>query len=172
MVARTASRSSFGQTPDLMGKDAAPRTIQIFDLRTQKLTTLDGSTRPLQSPLVARRKATSPPCRSISESSGSTTSRTKQWRALASRAAADPVWSPDSRSVYADAFTERGQPVYRVSIADGHMEDLGGIANFRSTEFSDLVLCGVFQDGTVAVRGRLTTANLYALRLGTAQHKP
>lgn len=70
----------------------------------------------------------------------------------------DPVWSSDSRWVYADAFIDPGQPVYRVSVPDGRVEELGGIGNLHSTEFSDLLLCGLFQDGTVAVRVRLTTA--------------
>ncbi|SEC00040.1 winged helix-turn-helix domain-containing protein [Terriglobus roseus] len=160
-----------GQTPDLMGKDAAPRTIQIFDLRTNKLTTLDGSSglfSPRWSPDGHHIAAMSLDQRELRLYDVAT----RQWRVLATRAAADPVWSPDSRSLYADAFTEPGQPVYRVNVADGHMEDLGGIANFRSTEFSDLVLCGVFDDGTVAVRGRLTTANLYALHLGASRSKP
>ena len=158
------NRIAFGQTPDLLGKDGAPRTVQIFDLRTHQLTTVEGS-RDLFSPRW------SPDGRYIAAMSLDQRElrlydvATKQWRTLLARAAADPVWSPDSRSIYADAFTEPGQPVYRVSIADGRTEDLGGIRNFRSTAFSDLVLCGVLHDGTVAVRGRLTTANLYALQL-------
>lgn len=89
----------------------------------------------------------------------------KQWRVLSNRSAADPVWSSDSRWIYADAFMDPGQPVYRVSVADGRLEELGGIENLHSTEFSDLVLCGLFHDGTIAVRARLTTANLFSLDL-------
>lgn len=157
-----------GRTPDLMGKDSAPRTIQILDVRSRKLTTLDGSTglfSPRWSPdgkLIAALSLDQRQLRLYDLTD-------KKWRVLANRPIADPVWSPDSRTLYADAFTEPGQPVYRVSVADGRIEELGGIANFRSTEFSDMVLCGVFRDGTVAVRGRLTTANLYAMRFGQAQ---
>lgn len=162
------NRIALGQTPDLLGKDGAPRTIQIYDLRTHQLSTVDGS-RDLFSPRW------SPDGRYIAALSLDQRElrlldlETKQWRTLITRSAADPVWSPDSRAVYADAFTEPGQPVYRVNLADGHATDLGGIANFRSKAFSDLVLCGVFQDGTVAVRGRLTTANLYSLHLRAAK---
>jgi DNA-binding winged helix-turn-helix (wHTH) protein/Tol biopolymer transport system component len=156
---------ALGQTPDLLGKDSAPRTIQILDLRTHKLTTLEGSKdlfSPRWSPDGRYIVAMSLDQRELRLYDVST----KKWRVLSNRAAADPVWSPDSKTVYADAFTEPGQPVYRVSVSDGHIEELGGIGNFRSKAFSDLVLCGVFQDGTVALRGRLTTANLYGMQLG------
>jgi Tol biopolymer transport system component/DNA-binding winged helix-turn-helix (wHTH) protein len=157
-----------GQAPDLMGKDSAPRTIQILDLQSHQLTTLPGS-RDLFSPRW------SPDGKFIVAMSldqkelklYDVTSR--QWRVLSSRAAADPIWSPDSRWVYADAFMDPGQPVYRVSLADGRIEELGGIDNLHATEFSDLVLCGLFLDGTVAVRARLTTANLFSLDLGRNQ---
>ena len=156
---------ALGQTPDLLGKDSAPRTIQILDLRDHKLTTLEGSKdlfSPRWSPDGRYIVAMSLDQRELRLYEVST----KQWRVLSKRAAADPVWSPDSKTVYADAFAEPGQPVYRVSVSDGRIEELGGIGNFRSKAFSDLVLCGVFQDGTVALRGRLTTANLYGLQLG------
>jgi Tol biopolymer transport system component/DNA-binding winged helix-turn-helix (wHTH) protein len=154
-----------GQAPDLMGKDAAPRTIQILDLKSHNLTTLPDS-KDLFSPRW------SPDGRFIAALSLDQRQlrlydvATKQWHDLVRRSAADPVWSSDSRSVYADAFMEPGQPVYRVSVADGKIEELGGIGNLHSTEFSDMVLCGVFHDGTVAVRARLTTANLFSLDLG------
>jgi hypothetical protein len=49
------------------------------------------------------------------------------------------------------------------------MEEMGGISNMRSTDFSDLVFCGLLHDGTVVVRGRLNTANLYSLHLGSSK---
>lgn len=153
-----------GQAPDLMGKDAAPRTIQMLDLKSHRLTTLPGS-RGLFSPRI------SPDGRYIVAMSLDQSQlklydvATKQWRVLSTRSAADPVWSDDSRAIYADAFMENGQPVYRVFVADGRTEALGGIENLHSTEFSDLVLCGVLHDGTVAVRARLTTADLFSLDL-------
>jgi Tol biopolymer transport system component len=153
-----------GEAPDLMGKDAAPRTIRILDVKSHQLTTLSGS-RDLFSPRW------SPDGRYIAAMSLDQKQlrlydvASKQWRVLSNRSTADPVWSPDSRWIYADAFMDEGQPVYRVSVADGHVEKLAGIDNLHSTEFSDLVLCGLFEDGTVAVRARLTTANLFSLDL-------
>ena len=154
----------FGQVPDLMGKDAAPRTIQILDVKSHQTTTLPGS-RDLFSPRW------SPDGRYIAAMSLDQKQlrlydvASKQWRVLSNRSVADPVWSRDSRWIYADAFMDPGQPVYRVSVVDGRVEELGGIENLHSTEFSDLVLCGLFRDGTIAVRARLTTANLFSLDL-------
>jgi DNA-binding winged helix-turn-helix (wHTH) protein/Tol biopolymer transport system component len=156
---------AIGQTPDLLGKDSAPRTIKILDPKTHKVTLLAGSNdmfSPRWSPDGLYIAAMSLDQRELRLYDVAT----KQWRVLSKRSAADPVWSPDSKTIYVDAFTEPGQPVYRVNVGDGHTEELGNISNFRSKAFSDLVLCGVFHDGTVAVRGRLTTANLYSLHLG------
>ena len=102
-----------GQTPDLMGKDAAPRIIQILDLKTRQLTTLPGSRdlfSPRWSPDGQFIVALSLDQRQIKLYDLAT----KQWRYLAGRSAADPVWAFDSHSIYTDAFMESGQPVYRV----------------------------------------------------------
>ncbi|MDE1175693.1 MAG: winged helix-turn-helix domain-containing protein [Edaphobacter sp.] len=153
-----------GQGPDLMGKDAAPRTIQMLDVKSHQLTTLPDS-RGLFSPrwsldglYIVALSLDQKQLRLYDVAK-------KQWRVLSNRSAADPVWSEDSKWIYTDAFMDSGQPVYRVSIADGHIEELGGMANLHSTEFSDMVLCGLLHDGTIAVRARLTTANLFSLDL-------
>lgn len=160
---------ALGQVPDLMGKDAAPRTIQILDLKSRKIATLPDSHdlfSPRWSPDGRFIAALSLDQRKIKLYDVAT----KQWRDLANRSAADPVWASDSRSVYADAFMEPGQPVYRVSVTDGRIDELGGMSNLHSTEFSDMVLCGVLHDGTVAVRARLTTASLFSLDPGRHDH--
>jgi len=153
-----------GLAPDLLGKDAAPRTIQMLDLRTHQLITLPGSDN-LFSPRWSPdgRYIVALPLNQQQMKLYDTT--TKQWRTLSSRSAADPVWSADSHYLYADAFMDPGQPVYRVSVADGNVEELGGMSKLRSSDFSDMVLAGVLRDGTAIIRARLTTANLYALSL-------
>lgn len=156
---------AFGLTPDLLGKDAAPRTIQILDLDSHKLTVIpqsDGLFSPRWSPdghYIAALSLDQKQLRLYDM-------QHKQWSTLASRSVADPVWSDDSQFIYADAFIEPGQPVYRVHVQDGKVEEMGGIANMRSTDFSDLVFCGLLHDGTVVIRGRLNTANLYSLHIG------
>jgi Tol biopolymer transport system component/DNA-binding winged helix-turn-helix (wHTH) protein len=157
---------AFGQTPDLLGKDAAPRTIQTLDLKTHKLTVIpqsDGLFSPRWSPdgrYIAALSLDQKQLRLYD-------TQAKQWSTLTTRSVADPVWSDDSQFIYADAFVEPGQPVYRVRVQNSQMEEMGGIGNMRSTDFSDLVFCGLLHDGTVVVRGRLNTANLYSLHLGS-----
>lgn len=156
---------AFGLTPDLLGKDAAPRNIQILDLRSHKLTVLpqsDGLFSPRWSPdgrFIAALSLDQKQLRLYNTQS-------KQWSTLVTRSVADPVWSDDSQFIYADAFIEPGQPVYRVRIQNGQVEEIGGIGKMQSTDFSDLVFCGLLHDGTVVVRGRLNTANLYSLYIG------
>lgn len=158
------TKIAIGQAPDLMGKDPAPRTIQILDIKSRRLTLVPGSEgffSPRWSPDGQFIAAMSLDQRELQFYNLST----EQWKVLAHRSAADPVWSPDSHYVYADAFMESGQPVYRVSVSDGHVQNLGSIDNLHSTEFSDLVLSGLLHDGTIAVRARLATANLFSLSL-------
>ncbi|HEY9139051.1 MAG TPA: CadC family transcriptional regulator, partial [Terriglobus sp.] len=159
---------AFGQTPDLLGKDSAPRTIQILDLKTHQLAVIpqsDGLFSPRWSPdgrYIAALSLDQKQLRLYD-------TQAKQWSTLTSRSVADPVWSDDSKYIYADAFVEPGQPVYRVHVQGGQMEEIGGMSNMRSTDFSDLVFCGLLHDGTVVVRGRLNTANLYSLHLGSSK---
>lgn len=153
-----------GLAPDLMGKDAAPRTVQFLDVKTRKLTTVPGS-QDLFSPRWSPdgRYVVALPLDQRQLRLYDMT--TKQWRVLVARSAADPIWSADGKYVYADAFMEPGQPVYRVEVSSGKVTELGSMSNLRSSEFSDMVLAGVLADGTAVVRARLTTANLYELNL-------
>jgi Tol biopolymer transport system component/DNA-binding winged helix-turn-helix (wHTH) protein len=154
----------FGRAPDLMGKDSAPRVIQTLNLRTHEVQTLPNS-QDLFSPRW------SPDGRYIS----ALTLDQKQirifdvaartWRILLNRSVADPVWSADSSSIYADAFMDAGQPIYRVSIANGHIEELASVTSFRSDDVIDFVFAGLLSNDVVAVRARKSSANLYSIDL-------
>jgi len=133
-----------GQAPDLMGKDAAPRTIQIVDVKSHRLRILLGS-HDLFSPRWSPDRKYIPAMLLDQKQLRLYEVVSKEWRVLLNRATADPVWSPDSRWIYADAFMDPGQPVYRFSVADGRVEDLGGMG--ICTQRSSAILCCVVCSG-------------------------
>ncbi len=154
----------FGRVPDLMGKESGPRAIQVLDLRTHAITTLPGS-EGLFSPRW------SPDGRYIAAISFDQRKlmlfdvATRTWRLLAETSVADPVWSDDSTAIYIHAFMAPTQPIYRVDIPSGHLEQIADLASFRSGEAADYFFCGITPDNVPLVRARSSTGNLYSLDL-------
>lgn len=154
----------FGRVPDLMGKESGPRAIQILDLRTHAVTTLPGS-EGLFSPRW------SPDGRYIAAISFDQRKlmlfnvATKTWRQLADTSVADPVWSSDSSAIYIHAFMAPSQPIYRVDVASGHLEEIADLASFRSGDAADYFFSGITPDNVPLVRARYSTGNLYSLDL-------
>jgi Tol biopolymer transport system component len=154
----------FGRVPDLMGKESGPRAIQILDLRTHAVTMLPGS-EGLFSPRW------SPDGRYIAAISFDQRKlmlfdvATKTWRQLADTSVADPVWSSDSSAIYIHAFMAPSQPIYRVDVASGHLEEIADLASFRSGDAADYFFSGITPDNVPLVRARYSTGNLYSLDL-------
>jgi Tol biopolymer transport system component/DNA-binding winged helix-turn-helix (wHTH) protein len=155
----------FGRVPDLMGKESNPRNIQILHLNTHKINVLPGSDG-LFSPRW------SPDGRYIAALSldqrclllYDTTNQT--WKTLADTSVADPVWSSDSKAIYLHAFMADTQPIYRVSVPDGHLEEAASLSGFRAEDTADYFFVGITPDNVPLVRARTSTGNLYSLDLG------
>ncbi|MHB1698866.1 MAG: winged helix-turn-helix domain-containing protein [Acidobacteriaceae bacterium] len=154
----------FGQAPDLMGKLNGTHTIEAIDLGTRHTTILPGS-QALFSPRW------SPDGQWIAALSSDQTKlmlysvATKTWKELADTSAADPVWSSDSKAVYAHAFMLDSQPIERVGVPGGEVTQVTTLASFRSGETADYFFVGLTPANAPLVRARLTTANLYSIDL-------
>jgi len=154
----------FGRVPDLMGKESGSRAIQILDLRTHAITPVPGS-EGLFSPRW------SPDGRYIAAISldqrrlmlFDVASRT--WRLLAETSVADPVWSSDSKAIYIHAFMSPTQPIYRVDVPTGQLQQVTDLASFRSGQTADYFFCGITPDNVPLVRARSFTGNLYSIDL-------
>ena len=154
----------FGRVSDVMGKEEGPRQLEILDLRTQKVEVVPGS-EGLFSPRW------SPDGRYIVTLSldqrrlllFDVVSRT--WRTLAETTAADPIWSADSKAILFHAALAEMQPIYRVSIADGRMQQIANIASFPGILTADYFFCGLGPDNAPIVRARTATGNLYSMDL-------
>ena len=154
----------FGRIPDLMGKENGSRAIQILDLRTQAITPLPGSEglfSPRWSPDGRYIAAISLDQRNLmlfDVANGT-------WRLLAQTSVADPVWSADGTAIYIHAFMADTQPIYRVDIPSGHLQQVADLASFRAGEAADYFFCGITPDNVPLVRARSSTGNLYSLDL-------
>lgn len=154
----------FGRVDDLMGRENAPRTLQILDLASGKVTTI-----PHSEDLFSPRW--SPDGHYISAISLDQQklmlydTLTHTWTTLANSSVADPAWSADSRYLYLHAFMAEGQPIYRVSIPDGHMEHVTNLVGLEATHPADYYFSGLSPEDIPLVRVRFSAGDLYSLDL-------
>ncbi len=57
------------------------------------------------------------------------------------------------------------QPIYRVSVPDGHIEEVTNLSAFRAGDTADYFFVGITPDNLPMVRARTSTGNLYSLDL-------
>jgi Tol biopolymer transport system component/DNA-binding winged helix-turn-helix (wHTH) protein len=154
----------FGRLSDVMGKEETPRALLQLDLRTHAVTTLPGSDN-LFSPRW------SPDGRYIAALSLDQgrlllfDTATQHWQTIAETTAADPVWSADGKFVYFHASLAEMQPIYRVSIPDGRLEQIANLTSFLGGTTADYFFCGLTPDNSPIVRARTGTGNLYTIDL-------
>jgi Tol biopolymer transport system component/DNA-binding winged helix-turn-helix (wHTH) protein len=154
----------FGRVTDLMGKENGPRNLQILDLATGKATEIPGSDglfSPRWSPDGKYIAALSLDQRRLMIY----TVASKSWATLATTSVADPVWSEDSRAIYIHAFMAETQPIYRVSVPDGRLEQIADLSAFRAGDTEDYFFVGITPENQPLVRARTATGNMYSLDL-------
>jgi Tol biopolymer transport system component len=154
----------FGRVNDVMGKESAARTLEIIDLRTNRTESLPGSENlfsPRWSPDGRYIAALSLDQRSVRLFD----TATRHWTMLAVTSGADPVWSSDSRSLYLHASLDPAQPIDRISIPDGRVQEIVRLADAPVSDAVDYVFGGLTRDGMPLIRVRVFTGNVYSLDL-------
>ena len=154
----------FGRVTDLMGMESGPRNLQILNLathQTQLVPGSDGLFSPRWSPDGRYIAALSLDQRRLmlyDTAAG-------KWSTLATTSVADPVWSSDSKAIYIHAFMAETQPIYRVSVPDGRLDEIANLSSFRAGDTADYFFVGVTPQNVPLVRARTSTGNLYSLDL-------
>lgn len=154
----------FGGTNDAMGKDNAARTLDIVDVASGAMREIPGSNglfSPRWSPDGRYIAALTLDQRQVRLY----TVATQNWTTLAVPSGADPVWSPDSRFLFVHASLDPAQPIDRVSIPDGHVDEIVRLADSREHDAVDYVFGGLTQDNRPLIRARIFTGNVYSLDL-------
>jgi len=154
----------FGRTNDQMGKDNSDRTLVLVHLPNSAVQQIPGSNglfSPRWSPdgkYIAALTLDQTHVRLF-------TVATQTWSTLSVPSGADPVWSSDSRYLFLHASLDPPQPIDRVSIPDGHVDQIVRLADSRENDAVDYVFGGLNGDNRPLVRARVFTGNFYSLDL-------
>jgi Tol biopolymer transport system component/DNA-binding winged helix-turn-helix (wHTH) protein len=154
----------FGRVTDLMGKEEGPRELEVLDIKTGSVTPVpesEGLFSPRWSPDGRYIAAITLDQRRLMLFN----TETRTWKTLAETSVADPVWSADSRAIYFHASLAEMQPIYRVSIPDGRLEQIANLTNFAAGDTADYFFCGITPENVPIVRSRTATGNLYSVDL-------
>jgi Tol biopolymer transport system component/DNA-binding winged helix-turn-helix (wHTH) protein len=121
-------RIVFGRSSEFMAEDSTPKSIQIVDLGSKRVSTVPGSDglfSPRWSP--DGRYLAAMPLDQRKLMLYDTAAR--KWSVLAVGTFNNPVWSKDSKFVYYQSYDE-GNPICRIQVASGRVEEI--------TDFGDL----------------------------------
>jgi len=160
----------FGRLNDVMGDEGETRSLEIMDLATGATATIPGSNSlfsPRWSPDGRYIVALSLDQHQLLLYEVST----KHWRTLAQTTAADPVWASNSASIYFHASLAETQPIYRISIPDGKLQEIANLSSFDDSP-TDYFFSGLTLGDTPVVRSRTATGDLYSLDLDEHPKKP
>ncbi len=154
----------FGREPDLMGKESGSHAIQLLDLATMKTEMVPGS-EGLFSPRW------SPDGRWIVALSLNQKTiflydvAQQRWRELAKTSVADPIWSADSKSVFIQAFLEDKQPILKISVPDGRVQNIADLSAFADRGTANYFFGGLTPKNQPLVQPKIGTGDLYTLDL-------
>jgi len=154
----------FGQVTDLMGQETAHRSLDILDLATNRTTDIPGSQgffSPRWSPDGRFIAALTLDQQKVMLFD----SATRAWSTLAASSAADPVWSEDSKALYVHSYMAGTEPIYRVSVPDGRMEEVASLKNLPVGTTGQYFFSGIAPNNVLLVRTEISSNNLFTMDL-------
>ena len=149
----------FGRSSEFMAEDSTPKSIQIVDLGSKRVSTVPGSGglfSPRWSP--DGRYIAAMPLDQRKLMLYDTAAR--KWSELAVGTFNNPVWSKDGRFIYYQSYDE-GNPICRIQVAGGHVEE---IADFRDLQPGATVgYWGIGLEDAPIVSFHFLTADIYSV---------
>ena len=155
---------AFGRQPDLMGKESAPRNLQILDVESHQIEMIPGSDG-LFSPRWSPDGRWIAALRLDQKVLMLYDVKAQSWKQLAQTSAADPVWDANSTAVYIHAFQQEGQPILRVDARDGSVHTVASLKSFHDGEAVNYFFSGITPSSAPLVQPRIGTGSLYTLNL-------
>jgi Tol biopolymer transport system component/DNA-binding winged helix-turn-helix (wHTH) protein len=158
----------FGRVTDMMGQESGRRSLEVLDLATRHITDVPGSQgffSPRWSPdgrFIAALTLDQQKVMLFDVA-------THVWSTLTASSAADPVWSADSKALYIHSYMAGTEPIYRVSVPDGRMEEVASLKNFPVGRTGQYFFSGLAPDDVLLVSTIISSNNLYTMDLDSAQ---
>jgi Tol biopolymer transport system component/DNA-binding winged helix-turn-helix (wHTH) protein len=152
----------FGRLPDFMSAETATKDIEVINLKDSSVNPVPGSQgryAPRWSPDGKYIAAMPLDQRRLILFD----TETHAWRVLLDREIANPTWASDAKSIFFQAFTERDQPIYRVWLADGHVERIVGLGEMPNAGIVDFSFSSLAPGDVPLIRARTWTANIYSI---------
>ncbi len=154
----------FGRVNDPLGKETAARTLQVLHLDTgtvDEVPQSEGLFSPRWSPdgrFVAALSLDQRQVRLFTLAS-------RQWTTLPVHSGADPVWSPDSRYLYLHESLNPTQPIDRVSIPEGTVQELIRLNESPQGDAESYIFGGLTRENEPLIVEQTFTGNMYSLQL-------
>jgi Tol biopolymer transport system component len=147
-----------------MGHENAPRTIEVINLATHQSQTLPDSENlfsPRWSPdgrWIAAMSLDQKQLRIYDTAN-------LAWRTFRGTEVGDPVWSADSKSIYAQSFNSPGEPIIKLDIASGAVQTYATRSGSEADRPAQYFFCGLLAGDIPVIQSRRETANIYSLDL-------
>lgn len=154
----------FGRVNDSLGKENSERTLHIVHLKTGQIDQVPGSDglfSPRWSPDGRYIAALTLDQRQVRLYDVAA----RTWRTLPVDSGADPAWSSDGRYLYLHLSLDPAQPIDRIAIPAGTVEELIKLAGSSEGDAVDYMFVGLTQDDTPLIRVRTSTGNMYTMSL-------
>jgi Tol biopolymer transport system component/DNA-binding winged helix-turn-helix (wHTH) protein len=157
---------TFGGVPDLMGQGSTPRSVEILDLPSGRISELpysEGLFSPRWSPDGHYIAALTLDQQKVMLYDVAA----QTWKTLAVTSAADPVWAPDGKAIYIHAYMAPTEPICRIGVPDGRIEEIASLKNLPVGTIARYFFSGIAPDNSPLVHAETDSSNLYTMDLNS-----
>jgi Tol biopolymer transport system component len=157
---------AFGGVPDLMGQGSTPRSVEILDLPSGRISELphsEGLFSPRWSPDGHYIAALTLDQQKVMVYDVAA----QTWKTLAVTSAADPVWAPDGKAIYIHAYMAPTSAICRIGVPDGRVEEIASLKNLPVGTIARYFFAGIAPDDSPLVHAETDSSNLYTMDLNS-----